>query len=228
MLELVAHGTRCPRGQSQVRALASLVRGRGVPVRLSYVDVQAPRLPTLDVAPDSVVVPLLLAAGYHVRVDIPHALPTGVRVTPPVGPDPLLAHLLLARLRKAGLRAGDAVVLAAAGSSDPRAQDDVRSVAAHLGRLLGAPVLVGFASAAQPRVPAVVGSLRAAGVPRILIAAYLLADGFFYRSLYATTADAVTEPLGPDPRLADLVVDRYRARPPQAIDAHAGALDLAR
>ena len=49
VLHAVAHGTRSAAGRRQIRALADAVASRrpGLDVRLSYVDVQQPRDPTL-------------------------------------------------------------------------------------------------------------------------------------------------------------------------------------
>ncbi|MCX9191607.1 cobalamin biosynthesis protein CbiX [Carbonactinospora thermoautotrophica] len=228
VLLAVAHGTRHPVGRAQVRALVRQVRA--LDVRLAYVDVQQPSLPDVLATLDrpAVVVPLLLTAGYHVRVDIPAAVlargadpaphdpahrdtAPGVVVAPPLGPDPILAELLHERLREAGGLRADAVVLAAAGSSDPRALADVAQVAADLAERLPVPVRVGYASAAHPRVPQAVAELRAAGFRRVAVASFLLADGFFHQSLAAAGADVVTRPLGAHPLLARLVLERYRA-----------------
>ena len=46
-------------------------------------------------------------------------------------------------------------------------------------------------------------------VPRVVVAAYLLAPGFFHDRLLETGADLVTAPLAPDARLAAIVLDRY-------------------
>jgi hypothetical protein len=43
----------------------------------------------------------------------------------------------------------------------------------------------------------------------VAIAAYLLADGLFYRTLHRAGADAVTPPLSLDPAVAALVLRRY-------------------
>ncbi|MFD1150544.1 sirohydrochlorin chelatase, partial [Saccharothrix hoggarensis] len=126
-LVLVAHGTRDPAGAVVVEQIAALVRARlgGVPVRVAYADVRQPDVTSVlsGLTGPAVVVPAFLAAGYHVRVDIPAQVaasghPDAV-VTDPIGP--ALLPALLARLSEAGWRQGDSVVLAAAGSSDPRA-----------------------------------------------------------------------------------------------------------
>jgi sirohydrochlorin ferrochelatase len=56
-----------------------------------------------------------------------------------------------------------------------------------------------------------VARLRAGGARRVTVAAYLLADGLFYRSLHTVGADVVTAPLVTAPGVADLVLRRYDA-----------------
>jgi sirohydrochlorin ferrochelatase len=129
----VAHGTRSPAGQAQIRDLVARVAARspGLDVRLTYVDVQEPKVAEVTrVLPDAVVVPLLLSAGYHVRVDIAEAVAgTPIPVTEPLGPDDVLLDSMLARLPDA-----DAVVLAAAGSSDPAWRADIENLASRIAR----------------------------------------------------------------------------------------------
>lgn len=197
----VAHGTRSAAGQAQIRDLVDRVACRRpeLDVRLAYVDVQQPRVADALHGPDTVVVPLLLSAGYHVRVDIAEAVAAHHAVAaPPLGPDPLLVESLRRRIGP-----GDAVVLAAAGSSDPGWRADIAGVAAQLG------AHVAYASGADLRVPDVIARLRAEGARHITVAAYLLAEGLFYRSLHRAGADVVTPPLCEDPSLVDLVLSRY-------------------
>jgi sirohydrochlorin ferrochelatase len=199
VLHAVAHGTRSAAGQQQIRALAGAValRRPGLDVRLSYVDVQQPRIADAITA-GSVVVPLLLSTGYHVRVDIARAAGGDATVAPPLGPDPVLTAGLRRRIP-----ACDALVLAAAGSADPRWRADIEALAAELG------AQVAYASGGERRVPDVVAKLRREGARRVGIAAYLLADGLFYRSLHRAGADRVTAPLCHDPAVADLVLTRF-------------------
>ena len=58
-------------------------------------------------------------------------------------------------------------------------------------------------------MPDVIADLRRQGAERITIAAYLLADGLFYRSLHSAGATTVTRPLCEDPAVAGLIVQRY-------------------
>jgi sirohydrochlorin ferrochelatase len=200
----VAHGTRSAAGQAQLRDLAGAVELRrpGLDLRLCYVDVQQPRVAEVVAqVRDAVVVPLLLSAGFHVRVDIADAVAgTPFPVTAPLGPDDVLLNSLTRHLPSA-----DAVVLAAAGSSDPSWRAAVEDVAARLG------ARVGYTSGSGPRVAEVVAGIRAEGARRIAIAAYLLADGLFYRTLHRAGADGVTPPLCLDPAVAGLVLSRYES-----------------
>jgi len=164
----------------------------------------------------AVVVPLLLSGGYHVHVDIAGAVaahPAAVAAAP-LGPDPRLVAVLADRLAQTGADpadAGTAVVLAAAGSSDPRAVGDVERTAALLREGRAGPVTTGYGSAARPAVPDAVAAARAAGARRVVIAAYLLAPGHFADRLAEAGADAVTGPLLPDDRVTAVLLDRYDA-----------------
>ena len=104
-----------------------------------------------------------------------------------------------------------AVVLAAAGSSDPRSVADVDATAAALEERWTGPVTTGYGSAAQPPVPDAVTAARAAGARRVVLAAYLLAPGHFHDKLSTAGADTVTAPLLPDERIAAVLLDRYDA-----------------
>jgi hypothetical protein len=109
-----------------------------------------------------VIVPLLLSAGYHLSQDIGEAAArAGVPVAAPLGPGPGLVPALADRLRAAGTPVGTPVVLAAAGSTDPRAAGEARNQAALLAAHLQAPALAAFASAARPAVGEAVADLAA-------------------------------------------------------------------
>lgn len=216
-----SHGTADPVGQGAVAALLADVRAArpGVTVTPAFVDVQEPAVG--DVVRDlaaagrrSVVVPLLLSTGYHTRVDVARAVESvaGRAVAaPPLGPDDRLTGLLRQRLDEAGAADADGVVVAAAGSSDPQAARDVEQVVEGLRRRRGGPVLAGYGASASPSVTDAVARLRRDGCRRVVVAAYLLAPGFFHARLAQAGADAVTAPLAPDPALTAIVQDRYDA-----------------
>jgi sirohydrochlorin ferrochelatase len=151
-----------------------------------------------------------------VHVDIADAVrgSAGVVAARPLGPDPRLAEVLTDRLLAAGADPDDArtaIVLAAAGSSDPRSVADVEGTAALLQRSWAGPVRTGYGSAARPPVAEAVAAARGAGADRVVVAAYLLAPGHFAGKLAGAGADVVTDPLLPDPRIAAILLDRYDA-----------------
>ena len=158
------------------------------------------------------VVPLLLSAGYHLGHDITGmAARAGALVAAPLGPDPGLIPALADRLAAAGVPAGTPVVLAAAGSADPRAIASTRSQAALLASHLQVPVLAAFASAGQPSVDEAVTALAARTGGPVAVASYLLAPGVFAGRLSASGAAWISAPLGAHPAVAALVVDRFRS-----------------
>ncbi|WP_262848813.1 sirohydrochlorin chelatase [Mumia quercus] len=222
MTRLVAcsHGTRDPAGQAAIARLVDSVSGAlpGLAVAPTYVDVQHPQVAEVveGVSGPTVVVPLLLSSGYHVHVDIADAVSTRREAVaaPALGPDPVLAGLTAKRLRQAGLRAADRVVLAAAGSSDPRARRDTERAAALLESALGRPVALGHVGAGRDTVASVVAEQRRrTPYARVAVASYLLAPGWFRDRLDNVGADLVSAPLldggEPDARLTGLVVRRF-------------------
>jgi sirohydrochlorin ferrochelatase len=219
-LVLVAHGSRDEAAHACTGELAEAVRAAlpGVAVRVGYVDVRAPTVADAVAGlAAAVVVPAFLASGYHVRTDLPAQLAAAgipaerFPVSPALGPDPQLARAASARLAEAGWLHGDAVVLAAAGSSDPAALAEVRVAARMLGAEVGRRVHVGYAATASPRVDTLVAGLRAAGAGRVAVASWLLAPGIFHTRLADAGADVVTAPLGAHPDVVAAVVARYHA-----------------
>ncbi|MGJ6961813.1 sirohydrochlorin chelatase [Streptosporangium sp. G11] len=215
-LVLAGHGTRSDKGLETLAGLRDLVREgrRGTRVEQAFLEISSPLL--ADVLPGLpgpvVVVPLLLAGGYHVHIDLPSVVaatrPDAV-VAPPLGPHALLTSVLARRLFAAGLRAADSVILGAAGSSDPAALADVRAAARLLSVRLSRPVTAAFAATGAPPVAEALERLRSGPAPRIALASYLLAPGFFQDRLEASGADLVAAPLGVDADLAALVWARF-------------------
>lgn len=218
-----SHGTSSADGQAAVAGLVTAVAARrpDLVVAPAFVDVQQPDVPvTLAGLGERAVriVPLLLSAGYHVHVDLARAARGAHEavVGPALGPDLRLAEVLARRLREAGLGPDDAVVLAAAGSSDPRAVADCRVQATMLAGVLGRDVTAGFISAAQPALADTVAQARETRPgARVAVATYLLAPGYFADLAAACGADLVSAPLllpeEAPAELVDVVLDRYAA-----------------
>ena len=188
-----------------------------------FVDVQQPDVQTtLALAPGAaplVIVPLLLSTGYHVRVDVTEAAlsvaPRQTVVTPALGPDDRLVDLLAIRLQEAGLRShrpGRARSRRVERPGCGRRLRRSRRGSGPSARHRGHGRIPGFGGTAPRRCD--LDGAGGASRPRIAVATYLLAPGYFARLAAAADADLVTAPLlradGPPPaELVDLVIDRY-------------------
>jgi sirohydrochlorin ferrochelatase len=242
-LVAVAHGSKDPRAAATVSELLDVVAARaadasgGVDVRAAFLDHCAPSLPQVLGALDGgrnrscIVVPLLLTAAYHSKSDIPAQLAAAssaadggaldVRCADTLGPHPLLLAGLERRLREAGVavdsaddRARTAVVLAAAGSSDPAANATIADLAAGWQRDRGwRAVVPAYASSAGPSPAEAVTDADPDRGP-VVVATYLLAPGYFAdkisKSAVEAGASAVSGVLGAAPEVADVVLARYR------------------
>ena len=186
-----------------------------------------------------VAVPLVLLGAGHLKNDGPAALARGRRRHPGVafayardlGVHPLVLSVAEDRIRTA-LSGADpeasATVLVGRGSSDPDANADLWKVARLLadGRNLGAAgpgglsvVEPAFVSLAQPSVPVALERCRRLGARRVAVVPYFLFDGLLVHRLHAQAAawgaehpdvEVAAGPyLGPDRRLATLVLERY-------------------
>ncbi|MEU0812213.1 CbiX/SirB N-terminal domain-containing protein [Streptomyces sp. NPDC005970] len=222
-LVAVAHGSRDPEALRTVTALVDRVRALrpDLPVRLGHIELNQPLLADTLAAlhGEAVLVPLLFGRGYHVKRDLPDTAAAAphlsVRIAAPLGPHPLLAEALHARLAEAGWRRSrglseTGVVLAAAGSRDPdSAADTARAAALLSARLGGVPVLPGYASAGGPTVAEAVRALTDRGRRRIAVASYFAAPGRFATQCAAAAPGVASGPLGDHPAVARLVVHRY-------------------
>jgi sirohydrochlorin ferrochelatase len=223
-LVLVAHGTRKPGGVAMVGELADRVSHMlGRPVHVSFVDVLGPTptevLDSLPTDGPAVVVPAFLARGYHVRVDVPDYVAASghpaVTITQPLGPCPGTVRVLADRLVESGWRPGNSVILAAAGTSDPGAQTDLRRTAALLSAVTGDRVELAYAATGAPGsaeatlTEAIAAQRRRSG-RRLAVASYLLADGLFQDRLRDAGGDLVSEPLGLHPGMVRLIANRFR------------------
>jgi sirohydrochlorin ferrochelatase len=200
-LVLAAHGSADPGFAKVITSLASIIVAARpqLDVRIGYLEHGPPTLAEVS-TPGCVIVPVLLTNGYHVHIDIPTQA-VGALVAASIGPDPRLAVVMADRLRASGWQ-GQRVVLAAAGSADEQALDDARNAAADLSRVLGVDVTAAFIGSGEPR-------LR--DIEAEAVATYLIAPGQFADSVRQCGASVVAAPLGADPLLAEIILDRYDA-----------------
>lgn len=210
-LLLVAHGTRAPEGPRVIERLAEAAAEHlRIPVSVGYVDVIGPTVAEALANIDGPVaaVPAFLAAGYHVRTDLPAQIAASgrddVSITEPLGPAAEITEAMLDRLSEAGWTPGCRVRFAAAGSSDERALADVRGAAALLGERCGQWLTPSYVTTAAPATEDV---CRAED----FIAPYLLAPGQFHRRLAGLAVAGVAEPIGAHRAVVELIGRRYRA-----------------
>lgn len=230
-LVLAAHGSRDPRFGATARRVRDAVASTlpGVDVVLSYLDLDEPLVGDVLAEFDGsvahhagpVVVPMLLSAGYHHKIDLPSIIasrcPTA-RQTDVMGTRSLTGALA-DRLVEAGLGPRDGVVLSAVGSSDPAADRSVRLRAIELSTRLHRPVEVVFATKLGPGQRAVataVRRLRAGGADRIALSPYFLSAGLLterVESALDTLVDdsLVAGPLGTHPDVVEAIGSLYRA-----------------
>ena len=136
-----------------------------------------------------VVVPLLLSEAFHAKVDVPTVLAAAaerheglkIRATRVLGLEPQFLEVLDVRMREAlavgRVRELDALVLVAAGSSDPLANQAVARLARVWGKRHKLPVTAAFASASPPASGEAVRQFRAEGRRHIAVASLFLAPG---------------------------------------------------
>ncbi|HEY3693082.1 MAG TPA: CbiX/SirB N-terminal domain-containing protein [Pseudonocardiaceae bacterium] len=237
---VVGHGSRDADGVDEFWALASTIRDAVGDLLTGYgfIELASPTVDEAidDLiergATEIVSVPLVLLAAGHLKNDGPAALARARARHPEVrfslardlGIEPGVLEITADRIRDA---AGDAdpeklgVALIGRGCSDPDACADLWKVSRLLadGRGLG-NVEPGFVSVATPSVAETLERLRLLGTGTAVVAPFFLFSGVLRNRIYREAAAwAQDHPevevrganhLGPDPRLARLVLERYR------------------
>ncbi|MGH9188887.1 MAG: sirohydrochlorin chelatase [Acidimicrobiales bacterium] len=237
---LVGHGSRSAAGVAEYWGLASAVAAKApeLAVGCGFIELAGPDLDTAvdslvaGGATSVVATPLVLLGAGHMKNDGPAALHRGRHRHPGVdfryardlGIHPLVLAVAEERIRAA---IGDAdpsataVVVVGRGSSDPDANADLYKVARLLGDSRGLDIVEpAFVSLAAPSVPAALDRCRRLGAERIAVVPYFLFTGILVERIRDQAAAwAGDNPdvhvcngahLGPDARVAALVLERYR------------------
>ena len=229
----LAHGSRDPRSAATIKALISEVRVMRPDLRVepAFLELSTPDFPRVvdrlvKAGHDEiVVVPLLLSNAYHAKVDVPAAITAAaarhaglqIRASKILGLETAFLEVLDTRLREAltdaRVRELDALVLAAAGSSDALANQAMGRLARVWGSRHRLPVTAAFASATPPATGEAVRDLRQQGRRHVAVASMFLAPGFLpdraAELAIEAGAVAVAAPLGADPVLARTILARY-------------------
>ncbi|HEX9506196.1 MAG TPA: sirohydrochlorin chelatase [Acidimicrobiia bacterium] len=240
-LLLVGHGSRSPKGVAAYWEFAEVLNHEApdLDIGCGFIELAEPDLDTaindlVDRGARSVVaVPLVLLGAGHLKNDGPVALARARRRHPQtkftyardLGIHPAPLEVAAERIKEAG---APAVVLVSRGSTDPDANADLYKVARLLwdGRSIDM-VEPAFVSLAPPSVPEALERCRRLGATSIAVVPYFLFTGVLVDRIATQAADwarhhrdttvTVTPELGPDTRLAQLVLERYR----EAVDGKA-------
>lgn len=190
-----------------VRSADHHIEVRDIPVDHLLADAQAPC--------PRVAVPIALTGHGHemAAIDTARSHDPELLVAPALGPDWVLAEVCVRRLIDARVHPLDTIVLGVEGSDDPDAIADYSRAAQLVSAVWGGPVHLGSLSGSDVSLGDAIDVARAYG-HRVVVASYVLAPGPAHEQLRRSGADVVTAPLldgaTPDPRLVQLVLDRFR------------------
>jgi sirohydrochlorin cobaltochelatase len=238
-LLIVGHGSRDPRGAEEFQELVSLVRARApMPVEGGFIELSRPPISECvnnlreRGAREVSAVPLMLLAAGHAKDDIPatlvreRATHTGLvfRYGRSLGLRPELLQLMDERISAVvpeSEKEETAILLVGRGSSDPDANSDLAKMA----RLFfeGRPyplVETAFVSLAPPGVPDALERCRRLGARCVAVFSYFLFTGVLEERIREQSESFSAEHpglkvsyagyFGPDARVADLILERYR------------------
>lgn len=239
-LLIVGHGSRDPRGAREFHELVRLVRERnsGLPVEGGFIELSRPPISECvnrlveGKARKISAVPLMLLAAGHSKDDIPATLVREGISHPDVdfgygralGIRPELLELMDERISAVvpeDEKEDWAVLVVGRGSSDPDANSDLFKASRlfHEGRPYGM-VETAFVSMTPPKVREGLERLRKLGAKKVAVFSYFLFTGVLEERIREQSEEFAGENpgvevryagyFGPDWRVADLVLERYR------------------
>jgi len=234
-LVMVAHGSRSAASEEEMEALRAEVAAAlpGVDVRLGYLEMSLPSAGTVidglagAGCRRAVVLPVILLAGGHGKSDVPAVVLAAQARHPqlelslgnPLGISSDLVAILGARVLDAGA-GGLPLLLIGRGTSDPDANGDAHKVARLVAEWTGASfVHTAFTGVTTPMVAEGLDVFARLGHDRLAVAFWFLADGLLVQRARSDIAEfrrrrgvEVVDVgyLGPDVRVAQRVVQRYR------------------
>lgn len=239
---LVGHGSREVEGNDEFLLFAARTRAAlaGVRTEACFIELAEPSIPegldrcVASGAQQVVVLPVILFAAGHVKVEIPHEIDKARQRHPgiafhygrPFGLHPFIFEILDERLGELeeGVPAADrkqtAVLLVGRGSSDPDATGDLHKIARVLweGRDYGW-VEACFIGITRPNFPEGIRRCVTLGARRILVLPYLLFTGVLIRRMrdrlresqaqYPEITMGLARYLGPHPNLVQVLIERH-------------------
>ncbi len=222
---LVGHGSREESGNEEFLRFCDAVRPHlgPEPVERCFIELATPLVPeSLDRcaslgARRVAVLPVILLAAGHVKVELPHELDEAKARHPGVefyygrhiGLDPLVLEIMCERLAAVEAEADGspeetAVLVVGRGSSDPDANSDL----CKLGRLLWESrrypwVEACFIGITQPSLPEGLQRCRVLGARRIIVVPYFLFTGVLIPRIYRLVREFVASHPDVEARVAD-------------------------
>ncbi|MBW0001176.1 MAG: precorrin-8X methylmutase [Verrucomicrobia bacterium] len=240
---IAGHGSRDPEGVLDFEGLVRLIKRR-VPgqqhVTHGYLEFARPTIAEAvraNIAAGSrklSIVPAVLLAATHAKNDLPSEVLALRREFPEVGIHygaPLHLHPLVLRLFRERIiqaeaqsssvvkRAETCLVVVGRGTTDPDANSDVSKLARMLEEGLGLGAsFVCYAGTARPSVAEGLRLAARLGLPRIVVAPFLLFTGVLLKRVHAAADELAQrsrghevlkcDPLGADSHLADAFLER--------------------
>jgi sirohydrochlorin cobaltochelatase len=238
-LLVVGHGSRDPRGAQEFHELVSLMRRNNpsLPIEGGFIELSRPPISECvnRLVEDGVrgisAVPLMLLAAGHAKDDIPATLVSEKMIHPGVsfhygralGIRPELLELMDERISAVVLeeeKEETAVLVVGRGSSDPDANSDLAKIARLFYEGRQYPMVeTAFVSLAPPSVPEVLERCEKLGARRVVVFSYFLFTGVLEERIRKQSEVFAAESglevryagyFGPDVKVADLVLERYR------------------
>jgi sirohydrochlorin cobaltochelatase len=238
-LLIIGHGSRDPRGAREFHDLVGLVRGRNPSLTVEGGFIELSRPPISECvdrlaergARNVAAVPLMLLAAGHAKDDIPATLVREKMGHPEMsfsygralGIRPELLELMDERISAVvheEEKEETAVLVVGRGSSDPDANSDLSKIARLFYEGRPYPVVESaYVSMTPPDVTNGLDRCLKLGAKRVVVFSYFLFTGVLEDRIRGQSrAFAEANPgvevlyagyFGPDPSLADLVVERY-------------------
>jgi len=238
-LLIVGHGSRDPCGAREFHDLVGLVRRRNpsLTVEGGFIELSRPPISECvdrlaeSAARNVAAVPLMLLSAGHAKDDIPATLVRekmdhpgmSFRYGRALGIRPELLKVMDERVSTVVSeeeKSDTAILVVGRGSSDPDANSDLSKIARLFYEGRPYPVVESaYVSMTPPDVAEGLDRCRKLGAKRIVVFSYFLFTGVLeerIRQQSEAFAEASTEVevryagyFGPDPRVADLLVERY-------------------
>lgn len=237
---IVGHGSRDPRGAEEFHRLVDLVRERNPRMSIGggFIELSKPPISesvddlAAEGARNIAAVPLMLLAAGHAKDDIPATLVREKEAHPHLGFQygralgirPELLELMERRISEVVSeeeKSETAVLVVGRGSSDPDANSDLWKVCRLFYEGRSYPeVEPAYVSMTPPDVAEGLDRCRRLGAKRVVVFSYFLFTGVLEERIrQQSEAFAADYPelevryagyFGPEPEIADLLVERYR------------------